>query len=101
MAGIKGIVVCLAIMATVANAAVETVNGDLSVETVERSIDIASQLVKITTKLTLSNGGKGAVSGFHYGVEESAKDHISYIGATVSLSISFFDFIESTSSFSI
>ena len=75
---------CLVLLAGVKSAAVETVNGDVVVDTVERSIDISSQLVKINTKLTLTNNGKGAISGFHYGLEEAAKAKLAFIGATVS-----------------
>jgi len=74
---------CLVLLAGVKSAAVETVNGDVVVDTVERSIDISSQLVKINTKLTLTNNGKGAISGFHYGLEEAAKAKLAFIGATV------------------
>ena len=75
---------CLALLAGVQSAAVETVNADVIVDSVDRSIDIASQLVKINTKLTLTNNGKGAISGFHYGLEEAAKAKLAFIGATVS-----------------
>merc|ERR1711936_1241737 len=74
---------CLALLARVQSAAVETVNADVIVDSVDRSIDIASQLVKINTKLTLTNNGKGAISGFHYGLEEAAKAKLAFIGATV------------------
>merc|ERR1712141_466115 len=74
---------CLALLAGVQSAAVETVNADVIVDSVDRSIDIASQLVKINTKLTLTNNGKGAISGFHYGLEEAAKAKLAFIGATV------------------
>ena len=79
---------CLALLARVQSAAVETVNADVIVDSVDRSIDIASQLVKINTKLTLTNNGKGAISGFHYGLEEAAKAKLAFIGATVSKSLS-------------
>ena len=75
---------CLLLLAGVKSAAVETVNADVVVDSAERSIDIASQLVKINTKLTLTNNGKGAISGFHYGLDEAAKGKLAFIGATVS-----------------
>ena len=62
---------------------VETVNQDIVVENIERSINLESQLVKINSKVTLTNNGKGATKGFHYAVEESMAPHVSYIGATV------------------
>merc|ERR1712156_941343 len=74
---------CLALLARVQSAAVETVNADILVDSVDRTIDIASQLVKIITKVTLTNNGKGAITGFHYGMEEAAKAKLAFIGATV------------------
>merc|ERR1712156_1230430 len=74
---------CLALLASVQSAAVETVNADVIVDSVDRTIDIASQLVKINTKVTLTNNGKGAITGFHYGMEEAAKAKLAFIGATV------------------
>merc|ERR1712110_501191 len=74
---------CLVLLAGVKSATVETVNADVIVDSVDRSIDIASQLVKINTKLTLTDNGKGAISGFHYGLEEAAKAKLAFIGATV------------------
>lgn len=62
---------------------VETVNQDIVVDNIERSINLESQLVKINSKVTLTNNGKGATKGFHYAVEESMAPHVSYIGATV------------------
>lgn len=64
-------------------ASVETVNAEIAIDSAERSIDIASQLVKINTKLTLTNNGKGAITGFHFGLEEFAKEKLAFIGATV------------------
>ena len=76
--------ICLSVYAaSVCHGAVETVNADVVVDSAERTIDVASQLVKMTTKLTLSNNGKGAITGFHYGLEESVKSKLVFIGATV------------------
>ena len=66
------------------NGAVETINSDVIIDSAERSVDLASQLVKIVTKLTITNNGKGAITGFHYALEESAKNKLTFIGATVS-----------------
>merc|ERR1712241_402913 len=74
---------CLALLARVQSAAVETVNQDIVVDNIERSINLESQLVKTNSKVTLTNNGKGATKGFHYAVEESMAPHVSYIGATV------------------
>ena len=63
--------------------AVETVNKDLSVSNADRTIDMASQLVKINTKLTLSNGGQSPVKSFHFTVDDNDLDKVAFIGATV------------------
>lgn len=62
----------------------DSVNPDISVKSVDRSIDLASQLVKISHKLTLHNNGKVAVKSFLFGVEPEVKDSLSHIGAQVS-----------------
>ena len=64
--------------------AVDSVAKDLMVTSLERSIDVASQLVKINTKLTLSNEGQTSLKYFHFAIEDSAYDRLSYIGASVS-----------------
>ena len=62
----------------------ESATKDIMITSAERSIDIASQLVKINTKLTLSNEGQSTLKVFHYTVEEEAFGKVSYIGASVS-----------------
>ena len=62
----------------------ESAAKDIMITSAERSIDIASQLVKINTKLTLSNEGQSTLKVFHYTVEEEAFGKVSYIGASVS-----------------
>lgn len=86
MAHLKSVLylICCGILQFGAGDAVETVSKELMVTNVERSIDIASQLVKINTKLTLSNEGQSALKFFHFTVEEGAYDKTSYIGASVS-----------------
>jgi len=59
----------------------DSVNPDITVRSVDRSIDLASQLVKISHKLTLHNSGKGAVKSILFAVEPEVKDSLSYIGA--------------------
>ena len=62
----------------------ESAAKDIMITSAERSIDISSQLVKINTKLTLSNEGQSTLKVFHYTVEEEAFGKVSYIGASVS-----------------
>lgn len=59
----------------------DSVNPDIAVKSVDRSIDLASQLVKVSHKITLHNNGKGAVRSFLFAVEPEVKDSLSYIGA--------------------
>ena len=70
-------------------AAAESVSKDLMATNVERTIDISSQLVKINTKLTLSNEGQSTLKFFHFAIEDGAFDKVSYIGATVSEKVLF------------
>lgn len=62
----------------------DSINVDLVVKNVARSIDLASQLVKMSHKITLQNNGKGAVKSFLYTVEPEMKESLSYIGAQAS-----------------
>ena len=71
------------LLKTVISASVETANQDLVIDNLERTINLESQLVKITSKITLLNNGKGATKGFHYAVEEAFVPNLAFIGATV------------------
>jgi len=65
------------------NAAFDSINKDLVVKTCERQIDLTSQLVKINFKISVVNtGSSGAVKSFLFSLEPSAKNKISFIGAT-------------------
>ena len=63
----------------------DSINPDIMMKNVDRSIDLASQLVKISHKINLQNNGKGAVKSFIFSVEPNAKGHLSYIGAQASI----------------
>ena len=80
--GVLFLLYCLLIQ-TNTGETVETVAKDLMVTNVERTIDVASQLVKINTKLTLSNEGQSTLKFFHFTIEDSAYTKISYIGVSV------------------
>lgn len=58
-------------------------SDDLVIKSAERTIDITSQLVRITHKLTLSNTGKSAVRSFDFPIETKAIDKLSYFKAQV------------------
>ncbi|GFQ66461.1 dolichyl-diphosphooligosaccharide--protein glycosyltransferase subunit 1 [Trichonephila clavata] len=57
-------------------------HADLVNNKVERNIDIASQLIKVTVKLTLENAGKSPVSSFNYALDPDTKAHLSHFGAS-------------------
>lgn len=59
--------------------AVERINSQLVNKNIERSIDLTSQLVKITATLTLENTGKEAVRNFHLVLEPNTLDKLSYL----------------------
>lgn len=76
------VLICSGILQLSIGGAVELVAKDLMVTNAERTIDIASQLVKINTKLTLSNEGQSTLKIFHFTIEGPAFDKVSYIGAS-------------------
>lgn len=63
------------------SASVDNISSDIKLKNVDRTIDISSQLVKITSKITLENAGKSPVKSFLLAVEESAKNNLAFIGA--------------------
>jgi len=73
--------ICVGIL-HVSHGASESVSKDLMATNVERTVDVSSQLVKINTKLTLSNEGQSTLKFFHFVIEDAAFDKVSYIGAT-------------------
>jgi oligosaccharyltransferase complex subunit alpha (ribophorin I) len=54
----------------------------LTVTSVERTVDIASQLVQVTHKIKLENTEKSPVKFFVFTIEPQLKAHLSFIGAT-------------------
>lgn len=60
---------------------VDTISSDIRFKNVDRTIDISSQLVKITSKLTLENTGGTPVKNFLLAIEEFAKNNVAFVGA--------------------
>jgi len=54
----------------------------LTVTSVERTVDISSQLVQVTHKIKLENTEKSPVKFFVFTIEPQLKSHLSFIGAT-------------------
>ncbi|XP_043285075.1 dolichyl-diphosphooligosaccharide--protein glycosyltransferase subunit 1 [Venturia canescens] len=57
------------------------VSEDISLKNVDRTIDLQSQLAKITTKMVIENSGKTPIRSVLFAVEESKKDVLSWISA--------------------
>jgi oligosaccharyltransferase complex subunit alpha (ribophorin I) len=66
----------------------DSINPDIIANNVDRSVDLSSQLAKLSHKITLQNNGKGAVESFLFSVEPNARDNLSYIGAQASTFVS-------------
>ncbi|XP_022099893.1 dolichyl-diphosphooligosaccharide--protein glycosyltransferase subunit 1-like [Acanthaster planci] len=59
----------------------EKINTDLVNSNVERTIDLVSQLVKISSIISLRNDGSSAVKSFLLAVDAKRAQHLSYLGA--------------------
>ena len=55
---------------------------DLVVKSLDRSLDMSSQLVKMSHKVTVENTGKGAIKSFLFSVDPAVKDKVAYISAS-------------------
>ena len=69
----------LCLLVTIASA----VGEDLVIKNADRTIDITSQLVRVTHRLTLSNNGKSAVNTFNFLVDANAQKKLSFFKAQV------------------
>ncbi|KAJ2940658.1 hypothetical protein O0L34_g14764 [Tuta absoluta] len=72
-------VLSVAVISKSAN--VDTVSSDIKLKNVDRTIDISSQLVKISAKITLENTGSSPVKQFLLAVEPSLDKNLAFIGA--------------------
>jgi oligosaccharyltransferase complex subunit alpha (ribophorin I) len=59
----------------------ETINSGLVNKNVDTTIDIASQLAKISSKINLENTGKSSVRSFLIAIDPKIKNTLSYISA--------------------
>lgn len=55
--------------------------SDVQVKNIDRSIDISSQLCKVSCKMQVENIGKAPISSIYFAVDPSIVSHISYIVA--------------------
>jgi oligosaccharyltransferase complex subunit alpha (ribophorin I) len=65
----------------------ESISAGLVNKNVDISIDISSQLVKISHKVTLENTAKSPSKFFLLATDPKIKDNISFLGAQVSIKI--------------
>lgn len=59
----------------------DVVSTSIQNTNVERNIDLASQLVKITTKVTVENKGSAPVKSYLVSLTNEEKSHLAFIGA--------------------
>lgn len=60
-----------------------TINPDLTVKSLDRTIDLTTQLVKVGHKVVLENKGKSPVKSFLFAVDASLANKVAHVGATV------------------
>lgn len=82
----KNVFLLLLALVLTAQAAFDSVNKDVVVKSCDRTVDLASQLVKMNHKISLANNGQGAVKTFLFSVDPAFKKNVAYIGATVGTS---------------
>ncbi|XP_001636562.2 dolichyl-diphosphooligosaccharide--protein glycosyltransferase subunit 1 [Nematostella vectensis] len=58
------------------------INHDLVLSKASRKIDLSSQLVKVSTSITLDNGGNQPVDSFHFAVDPSVADNLALLSAS-------------------
>lgn len=63
-----------------------TISPDLVVKSCDRTVDLSSQLVKMSFKLTLENKGQEPVKTFLFSLDPELKPKVAFIGATVGTS---------------
>ncbi len=60
----------------------ETASADLSLSNVVRTIDLTSQLVKMSHAITVANGGSSPAKSVHFVVDPALADKVAFVGAT-------------------
>ncbi|XP_033746394.1 dolichyl-diphosphooligosaccharide--protein glycosyltransferase subunit 1-like [Pecten maximus] len=82
------LVLCVFIVSAIASVwckvGQDSIDSGLVVSKVDRKVDAATHLVKVSASLTVENNGKSAVKSFLYVIDDSLKDHLSFFGATLS-----------------
>ena len=81
------IFVVTTLLATCCTAQKASVNSDIVLSNVDRTVDIATHLPKITSVVTVENTGKSAVRSFLFAVESGLSNDLSFFGAVVSVTV--------------
>lgn len=68
----------------------DSVNNDVVNAIVKRKIDISTQLVRITSTITIENTGKSPIASYLFTVDNELESQLSYIKATVNIYLSYF-----------
>ncbi|KAF6214963.1 hypothetical protein GE061_009708 [Apolygus lucorum] len=80
--GVLGVLFCALFIFNVKISTANEVNvKDIVVKNVDRSVDISTQLVKISSKIQLENTGKSPVGKFLFSVEPNVKEQVAFISA--------------------
>ncbi|RZF37283.1 hypothetical protein LSTR_LSTR005615 [Laodelphax striatellus] len=58
----------------------ESISADVVLKNVDRSIDISSQIAKISHKITLENVGKKEVSSFLFAIDKLFEEKVAFLG---------------------
>jgi oligosaccharyltransferase complex subunit alpha (ribophorin I) len=58
-------------------------NADILNKDVQRTIDLTTQLVKVSNLITVENQGTSALRSYTFVVEPSQADHLAYLSAKV------------------
>lgn len=70
-----------ALLATCCTANPDTIDGGIVVSNVQRTVDVSSHLPKITSSVTIQNGGKGPIRSFLFAIDPSVKNRVSFVSA--------------------
>lgn len=62
----------------------DSINADVVNTRVQRTIDLTTHLVKISSRITVENTGKSGIRSYLIAVEPSLARTLSFVGATVS-----------------
>ena len=80
-----GIVLLCTIYTITFSELADTINKDVTISEVKRTVDLTTQLPKIVSSVTIANTGSKELPSFVYTIEPSLSEKLAFIGAVVSL----------------